>query len=64
MPSWRGLERFYRRDGWTEVKKKGHHIYFQKIMTDKSIARYGRNEKTLMAPYFKGSTTSDTIILQ
>jgi len=39
MPSWRDVERFCRRDGWTEVKKKGHHIYFQKVMDDGTVKR-------------------------
>lgn len=39
MPSWREIERFCRRDGWEEFKKKGHHIYFRKHMDDGTIKR-------------------------
>lgn len=39
MPSWREIERFCRRDGWVETKKKGHHIYFQKVMDDGTVKR-------------------------
>lgn len=39
MPSWRDIERFCRRDGWEEIKKKGHHIYFRKVMDDGTIKR-------------------------
>ena len=39
MPSWREIERFCRRDGWEEYKKKGHHIYFLKKMEDGSVKR-------------------------
>lgn len=39
MPSWRDIERFCKRDGWEEFKKKGHHIYFRKAMDDGSIKR-------------------------
>lgn len=39
MPSWRDIERFCRRDGWEEFKKKGHHIYFRKTMDDGTVKR-------------------------
>ena len=39
MPSWREIERFCRRDGWQEYKKKGHHLYFKKEMADGMIKR-------------------------
>ena len=39
MPSWKEIERFCRRDGWTEIKKKTHHIYFQKTEEDGTVKR-------------------------
>jgi len=39
MPSWREIERFCRRDGWEEYKRKGDHIYFRKVMEDGSVKR-------------------------
>ena len=39
MPSFRDIERFCRRDGWEEYKKKGHHIYFMKVMEDGTVKR-------------------------
>lgn len=39
MPSFRDIERFCRRDGWEEYKKKGHHIYFMKVKEDGIIKR-------------------------
>ncbi|MBU6081650.1 MULTISPECIES: type II toxin-antitoxin system HicA family toxin [Allobacillus] len=39
MPSWREIERFCRRDGWEEFKKKGHHIYFRKKNNDGTVKR-------------------------
>lgn len=39
MPNWREIERFCRRNDWEEVKKKGHHIYFRKIMNDGTVKR-------------------------
>jgi predicted RNA binding protein YcfA (HicA-like mRNA interferase family) len=39
MPSWREIERFCRRDGWEEIKQKGHHIYFRKEMEDGVLKR-------------------------
>ncbi|MDN3438413.1 type II toxin-antitoxin system HicA family toxin [Planococcus sp. APC 3900] len=39
MPSFRDIERFCCRDGWEEYKKKGHHIYFMKVMEDGTIKR-------------------------
>lgn len=39
MPSWREIEQFCERDGWEQTKKKGHHIYYQKVMDDGTVKR-------------------------
>lgn len=39
MPSWRDVEQFCRRDHWVEYKRKGHHLYFRKVMEDGTIKR-------------------------
>jgi len=39
MPSWRDIERFCKRDGWEQYKKKGHHIFFRKVMDDGTVKR-------------------------
>lgn len=39
MPSWREIERFCQKDGWTQTKKKGHYIYFEKVTEDGSVKR-------------------------
>ncbi|TDQ40809.1 type II toxin-antitoxin system HicA family toxin [Aureibacillus halotolerans] len=39
MPSWREIERFCRKDGWEEYKKKSHHIYFREKLKNGDLKR-------------------------
>ncbi|GAA0462791.1 hypothetical protein GCM10008935_17930 [Alkalibacillus silvisoli] len=39
MPTWREIDRFCQRDGWEQIKRKSHHIYYRKQKSDGNFKR-------------------------